>query len=187
MKRHENYVWKAGKPYGIGNCTGQGVESSIHYKIVADPYYKRISVEKYNQDGFSSIAYDSALFDFRKLKPEEQNAWQKSQIIETPLKTICHIRDQDDRLILIEEYSFYQEFCRTCHSFSPHGILVSIQKIFYTCLGDPFDGTILYDCNEHPVMYKKYRTNPVTNEFSELIEEEWDMSKNTIAPTTNSN
>lgn len=171
----EDYLWKNGKPYGLN---GQNKEKkNISYKIVADPYYKRISIEKYAHEIFEGVIYDSAVFDFRHLKPAEQNAWQKTIISEEANKVICHIRNQDDRLVLMEEYTFENDFCRECHSFSPHGVLVSLQKIYYKSFGDPFDGTILYDQNHHEVVYKMYRIDPKTNEFSDLLEEEWDMSK----------
>src|SRR5438105_2699280 len=76
-------------------------ENEVSYKIIADPYYKRISIEKYIQGSFNSLLYDSAIFDFRHLKPAEQNAWQKTTVNDEEAKVICHIRNQDDRLILI--------------------------------------------------------------------------------------
>lgn len=176
-KFYEDYVWKNGKPYGITNKST--LDSSIFYKIVADPYYKRISIEKYVHEVFESLIYDSAIFDFRHLKPAEQNAWQKNTLSEEGSKTICHIRNHDDRLILIEEYTFENDLCRQCRSFSPHGIQVSSQKIYYKSLNDPFNGTILYDKNNYQVMFKTYQVNPQTNEFTDLLEEQWDMSLKT--------
>lgn len=170
----QDYIWKNGKPYGIKIMP---IENEVSYKIIADPYYKHISLEKYIKGFFNCIIYDSAIFDFRHLKPAEQNAWQKTTIQEDEKKIVCHIRNHDDRLILIEEYSFENNLCRECRSFSPHGVQVSSQKIFYKSLNDPFNGTVLYDSNKHEVMYKKYEVNLLTNEFSNLLEEQWDMSK----------
>lgn len=172
-KFFEDYVWKNGKPYGIAKKPSQ---NDISYKIIADPYYKRISVEKYICESFDSIIYDSAIFDFRHLTPAEQNAWQKITIQEDSNKAICHIRNQDDRLILIEEYIFESNLCRECRSFSPHGIQVSSQNMYYKSLKDRFNGTILFDRNNHQVMYKTYETDSQTNEFSKLLVEKWDMT-----------
>jgi len=36
-------------------------------------------------------------------------------------------------------------------------------------------GGVLYDANEHPVMFKKYEFDELTNGFSELLEEQWNM------------
>jgi hypothetical protein len=184
---YDDYVWKNGKPYGIGPTTTP--EKGLSYKIVSDPYYKRISIEKYLSGDFFSLVYDSALFDFRTLKPAEQTAWQKTSLPEHEGKARCAIRNQDDRLILIEEYQFKGVFCWKCRSTTPHGILVAVQKMFYKSLKDPFDGVILYDVNEHPVIFKLYAIDALTKDFSELLEEEWDMTSShshsflkTIAP-----
>ncbi|MBA3816099.1 MAG: hypothetical protein H0X29_06200 [Parachlamydiaceae bacterium] len=172
-KFFEDYVWKNGKPYGTTKKLLP--KNEITYRVIADPYYKRISIEKYFDKLFDSVVYDSALFDFRHLKPAEQNAWQKVFVSQAENKTICHIRNQDDRLVLVEEYTFENNLCRECHSYSPHGILVSSQKIYYKTLNDQINGATLFDRNNHPVMYKTYQVNPATNEFSELIFEQWDM------------
>lgn len=174
-KSFEDYVWKNGKPCGITKKTPS--KSNISYKIIADPYYKRISIEKYVKESFDTVIYDSAIFDFRHLKPAEQNAWQKTTIGDDGIKTTCHIRNHDDRLVLIEEYTFENNLCRECRTFSPHGIQVSSQRIYYKSLGDPFNGTILYDRNNYQVMYKTYQVNSLTNEFSDLLVEQWDMTE----------
>lgn len=171
---YSDYVWKNGKPYGITPIDTP--EKGISYKVVSDPYYKRISIEKYLDLNFTNVVYDSALFDFRSLKPAEQTAWQKSALPENGKNARCAIRNQDDRLILIEEYQFEGIFCRECRSTTPHGVLVAIQKMFYSSLKDPFNGVVLYDINEHPVIFKRYDIDSLTKDFSELIEEEWDMT-----------
>lgn len=165
-------------PYGIAGKFSQKEpgDDDSYYKIISDPYHKRISIERYTQNAFSHVVYDSALFNFKSLTPAEQNAWQKTTVNETDTNIICHIRNQDDRLILIEEYSFNNNLCLKCHSYSPHGILISIQHMFYQFLKNPFNGTILYDSNQHPVMYKRYEVDLTTHEFTEVIEEQWDMS-----------
>lgn len=187
MKNYDDYVWRKGKPYGtsenrlLKDSPSPFSSNRTSYKILSDPYYKRISIEKYVDEAFLGIVYDSALFDFRSLHLEHQTAWQKVLIRETADSAICQIRNHDDRLILIEEYAFVKQHCRECRSFYPHGILISIQKIYYQSLGDSFDGTILYDSNSHPVICKTYQIDPLTGEFSQMIEEEWDMTKRPLA------
>lgn len=178
MSRHyRNYVWKNGLPYGILAFDGEVDFSGISYKIASDPYHKRISIEKYSEGLFDSIIYDSALFDFRHLKVGEQLAWQKTSISETESTAICHIRNQDDRLILIEKYQFERGLCRECQAFSPIGALLSVQKITYQHFNDPFNGVTLYDSNHHPVMAKHYEFDETTKEFSQLLKENWDLAK----------
>lgn len=176
-KYYHDYFWKEGKPRGLAPVYVEPPKNGIAYKIVADPYYKRISIEKYEQGAFSSVVYDSALFDFRHLKPAEQNAWQKISVKEWDNSAICHIRNHDDRLILIEEYLFDNQLCRQCRTSTPHGVLVSIQKISYESLRDPFNGATLFDSNDHVVMFKRYKVDEETQTFLEVIEECWNMGK----------
>lgn len=173
-KYYQDYTWKEGKPRGLPKTSEEPPLKGIAYKIVADPYYKRISIEKYQDGSFASIIYDSALFDFRHLKPAEQTAWRKDKVNESDRTVICHIRNQDDRLILIETYTFEHQLCRECRSSTPHGVLVSVQKIQYVSLGDTFNGVTLYDSNDHIVMFKKYKTDEA-GEFTELLLESWDQ------------
>ena len=167
-----DYIWKNGKPKGIQS----NADGDVAYKIVADPYFKRISIEKYQGDCLVGVIYDSALLDFRHLKPAEQNAWQKMVVSEEGNRMISHIRNQDDRLILIEEYRFENQICRGCSTRSSHGVLISEQKIFYEHLGDSFNGVVLFDSNRHIVMYKRYTLDPITQAFTDLLEECSDLS-----------
>lgn len=178
-KYYRDYLWKNGLPYGIQACV-DGNTSGTSYKIASDPYHKRVSIEKYRDGVFSSIVYDSALFDFRHLKLGEQLAWQKTPVSETENTAICHIRNQDDRLVLIEEYHFKQELCRECRAFSPIGHLLSVQKITYKLFNDPFNGVTLYDSNHHPVMSKQYEFDENTREFSQLLKEEWALNAQSV-------
>ena len=173
-KHYSDYFWKDGKPQGIGTTSSL---SNVTYKIIADPYYKRISIEKYIDGSFKSLVYDSALFDFRDLKPDRQTAWQKITISETKNTMVCHLRNQDDRLVVIEEYFFEHSLCRECKAYSPQRILLSIQKMHYKALNDSFNGVLLYDANEHPVLYKHYEIDSSGQEFAQLLEEQWDMLK----------
>lgn len=181
---YRDYVWKNGLPYGILKCApGDTLKTSIPgwnegvaYKIASDPYHKRVSIEKYMDGSFASILYDSALFDFRHLKQGEQLAWQKTPIDETETTALCHIRNQDDRLILVEEYIFEKGLCRECRAFSPIGALLSVQKITYKTLKDPLNGVFLYDSNGRAVMSKHYEFDEETREFSVLIKEDWALT-----------
>ncbi len=177
-KFYQDYFWKNGLPIGIKQAIDAA--NGITYKLVSDPYYKRNSIEQYKDGKFSEIIYDSALLDFRSLKPANQMAWQKSYEEETDQKVICHIRNQDDRLILIEEYLYEKGRCYSCKTFAPQGPLLSFQHIFYqspttdSATHQKFHGVILFDCNHHPVLKKTYDLD-LSGEFSNLLEEQWDM------------
>lgn len=174
MTRHyKDYTWKGGLPYGVGPYEESENAPAISYKIASDPYHKRVSIEKYEHGKFSGILYDSALFDFRQLKQGEQLAWQKSLITENLDSATSHIRNQDDRLILIEVYRFEGDRCRECKAYSPLGNLISIQKISYKDLNDPFNGVTLFDSHEHQVMSKHYEWDDASKQFSTLLKEEW--------------
>lgn len=177
MSKHfRDYGWKGGIPYGKGvSEENLKIPAAETYKIIMDPYRKRISIEKYDQMQFASIIYDSALLDFRHLKSDEQTAWQKTPIANGCGKETCIIRNQDDRILFVESYLFEGERCRECIVHSPHGHLLSKHKMFYTGLNDSFNGVILFDCNERPVMRKSYNIDESTGEFTDLTHEEWDM------------
>lgn len=173
-KYYADYFWKNGRPRGLnGTLNLEGTS----YKVIADPYFKRISIEKYTNQSFVEIIYDSAIFDFRHLKPMEQNGWEKKTVSETEQESVCHIRNQDDRLIFIENYFFENQICRECRTTSPHGILLSVQHILYENLGDSFNGVILYDTNNHMIMYKRYEFDNATQSFQKVLEECIDFSK----------
>lgn len=170
-KYYRDYVWKEGIPYGIDAIDPS---APITYKIAMDPYRKRIAIEKNAKGDFESIIYDSALLDFRHLKPAEQTAWQKIILSENEQKVVAAIYNQDDRLILFETYVFEKKLCRSCLSTSGHGIPLSNQKMYYKTLGDSLNAVILFDINGHPVTYKCYEEEGDTGEFGELSEEVWD-------------
>ncbi len=174
-KYYSNYYWCNGKPKGIGLLTEGQVKEDTSYRIVVDPYFKRFTVEIYNRGKFTEIAYDSALFDFRRLKPVDQNAWQKETIVEDENETVCLIRNQDDRVIITERYLFESGLCTKCEISYPNGQLLSTQKISYTHLGDDANLVTLYDRLMRPVLIKKYEADEDNGEFTTLIEENWDM------------
>lgn len=143
-----DYHWKDGIPYGL-HPTPSSEKEALSYKIIMDPYRKRISIESYLYGAFNKIIYDSFLLDFRKLNPQEQLAWQKETIHETPQETISLIRNMEDRIILIEKQFFEEERCRECRIFSMHGIHLSTHRM-------SLDEVILYDANEHVVLRKPF-------------------------------
>lgn len=175
MNHYRDYFWKKGVPYGVSPVRNLPSYKGISYCIIADPYKKRISVEQYQKEAFKRVIYDSALLDFRHLNPTDQTAWEKIPIEETQHNPTCLIRNQDGRAIFFEHYQFEGRLCRLCEVKSVHGYRISIQKILYTSLGDPFNGVILFDANEHPIMYKRYAIDGETREFTEVIEENRDM------------
>lgn len=171
---YKTYYWKNGKPYGKERVDPSTI--AIAYRILVDPYYKRFTIEKYQDALFEDCVYDSLLLDFRHLKKEDQQSWQREILEETHEFTKALIRNQDDRAILIENLQFEGERCRKCMIFSIHDVLLSTHKMFYTVLGDPFNGVVLYDKEGNIVMKKTYEIDPVTEEFTQLLSEEWEFS-----------
>jgi hypothetical protein len=165
---YSDYYWEEGRPHGRGPHSDP---EGLHFKIVTDPYFKWITVEKYQGDLFDGIVYDSKIFDFRNLKLINQTAWEKVSCGQER----CLIRNQDDRIILFEEYVFEGNWCRQCRTTSVHGIPISLQKIYYTELGDPVNGVALFDNHNHVVMYKLYDTDPQSGEFQNVVREQWNM------------
>lgn len=173
-KHYQDYKWKEGIPYGINALDSP---RGINYKISMDPYRKRITIEKYQDQTFDTVLYDTAFLDFRSLKSLDQTAWQKSILTESPKQITCLLRNQDDRVVFVEEHHMENGCCRECRVHSPQGYPLSIHKMYYKALGDRFDGVILYDPQFRPVMYKTYQIDPKTSEFSDLIEECWKVEK----------
>lgn len=171
---YRDYFWKNGIPYGIGAVDPLSYEEPT-YKIVMDPYRKHISIEKYQKNAFQKIIYDSVFLNFRHLKNEDHRAWQKITVDETDEKVVCHLKDQDDRLVFEEIYFFKGNLCHECHAISPHGILISVQHMLYKKFQDPCNGVILYDSNHHPVVFKEYVFDEDTHAFTDLIEAKWNM------------
>lgn len=171
---YQNYIWKDGIPLGIQMLTeGEG------YKIIADPYHKRISIEKHKDNQFVETLYDSVFLDFRHLKPAEQTAWERLIIEEKEDRLVCLIKNQDDRVLFKEHYTYQDGICRICEVCSPQGIYLSTHRMYYTALNDAFDGVVLFDANAHPVMLKRYACDPETLSFNELIEENWRIEPGT--------
>lgn len=172
-KHYRNYYWKMGKPYGLDEA--HAAQTPYSYKIVADPYFKRLSIEKYQFTLFEKVVYDSILLDFRHLSLKDQMAWEREVMKETEDQSICLLRNQDDRAVLIETLTFENNQCRTCLTTSVHGLPLAAHRMFYRSLQDSFDGVVLYDLEGRAVMMKSYETDPQTGEFTNLISEEWNM------------
>lgn len=162
---YEDYIWKNGSPYGI-----RPRQDESGYKIPADPYKRYLSIERYNQGEFVECVYDSTLFNFKHLKPEKQIAWERVALDELS----ALLKDHNDCVKLREIYTFEKELCRECRIYSIHGPLVSIHKMYYSHLGDSFDGVILFDANEHMVLIKKYHFDQEAMCFTDLLEEVWE-------------
>lgn len=166
-KAYKEYIWKNGKPYGK-NLT-QDLAGTT-YQIIVDPYYKRFSLEAFKDGKFDTLIYDSYLFDFRYLKRPEHAQWRREYLSETA----ALIRDEVDRLILKEVYTFKNDLCIRTDIYTPRELLVASQKIFYKQLNDPFNGVALFDIAGKKVMQKTYEWDETTNAFSDLIEESWE-------------
>lgn len=175
MSKHfKDYYWKEGKPCGKGFVEHPEKED-LTVKIVADPYYKKITIEAYAKGQFSTIIYDSSLLDFRQMKKSDFHAWEKITTEETEEKMISLIKNQNDQVIFKETQYFRDGLTTECLLTTPEGQPLSFHKIFYTSFGDPFNGVILYDRNKHPVMSKKYDIDEKTQEFTNVIEETWNF------------
>lgn len=175
LQQFRDYFWKEGLPIGI-DALGDNFSSQESYKIVMDPYRKRVSIEKYIFGEYKASVYDSYLLNFRHLNQTEQQCWQK-----LPRKNSGSpewiIRDQDDRVIFIETYQFQQHLCVECIARSPQGVLLTFQKMHYKIFGDSENSVILYDSNQHPVLKKIYEADPLTGEFLTLVNEIRDMKE----------
>ena len=168
-----DYYWKGGKPYGREAADASNTPAS--YKIIADPYYKRFTIEKYRFKAFDKIIYDSALLDFRSLKEKDQSQWWREILKEEKVSSRCLLRNQDDRAILFESLTFEGAMCRKCETLSIHGIPLAHHLMHYRKLNDTFDGVVLYDSERRPVMMKVYECDDETGEFTQLLSEEWNM------------
>lgn len=180
-KFYRDYYWENGRPRGQDL---QQTQEEICYRIVVDPYYKRYSIEKYENQQFLDVIYDSALFDFRWLKPQEQVAWQKVKVVENEKEMTCLIKNQDDRVIAVEKYYFEEDLCRRSEMFYPNGKQLATQVISYTKLGDEKNLVILLDAYSHPVVIKEYEADEDTGEFSLMIKEDWNTKDIPIETNT---
>lgn len=164
------YYWDHGRPRGAEIADPA---ETLVYRVIVDPYYKRYSVEQYKNGRFSDIIYDSALYDFRWLKPREQIAWRKETIEAGEGQITCLIRNQDDRAIALEKYTFQAGLCTLCEIYYPHGPLLATQRMMHTKLGAAENSVVLLDRLFRPVVIKNYEADETTGEFTTLIREVW--------------
>jgi hypothetical protein len=170
------YYWRDGIPYGKARMPAEGAKTaSAAFGIIIDPYRKRVSVEKYRLGVFERVVYDSNLFDFRHLKPQEQLAWSKEILKEDSDRTIALIRNEHHRVILLETYLFKEGCCDHCSISSPHGIFLCSQSFYSMEKGDPFNGSVLFDAEGIPVMMQRYAME--NGCFVDPVEQHWDMRK----------
>lgn len=169
MNFYHDYEWKRGRPSGVGK---EFDTLEMGYKVVADPYYKRISVEKYEEGKFREVIYDSALFDFRHLRAEDAS-WQREVINENGPFITSLVRNMEDRIIFIEIAEFQEDKCLECKILSPHLVPIGKQLIFDTARGDSWNGVLLMDVLGKTILQKRYEKDPVTGDFSNLLEEVW--------------
>lgn len=165
-KAYKDYYWKNGKPYGQNAALSSDRTS---FRIFVDPYFKRYTVEELLEGRFHRLIYDSALFDFRHLKRPENDKWRREPLSETQWL----LRDEIDRPILKEVYTFQDDLCCQTQILTPQDHPVALQKITYTHLGDPFDGVTLYDLNNKTVLRKTYAWDAPSRTFTTLLEECW--------------
>ena len=171
---YTNYYWEKGLPVGQQKVEDPA-SAARSYKIVADPYKKHITIESYKHGIFDDLLYDSHILDFRRLNEQQQMGWQKNTLDSTPELVVALIRDLNDRVIFLEYHHFQSSLCTKCEVFSPHGWLASVHQMSYQSLGGDFNGVVLYDRGNRPVLKKIYEVNE-DNEFTELLEETRDFS-----------
>lgn len=175
LKYFTNYYWNKGKPIGIQEADPE--MTAITYKIVPDPYHRRYSIEKYSFESFEKVVYDSFLLDFRYLEPLHQQAWEKEKIKESENTMTCLLKNQDDRFVLIETYYFEKNLCRRCEIQSIHQVPLAYNQMYYKELNDSFNGVILFDNENKPVMKKEYEIDLQTKEFTNLLKEDWNLKE----------
>lgn len=165
------YRWEKGIPYGTITASSDTTDT---YKIIHDPYYKHLTIEKYRCGTFLEVVFDSRFIDFRHLNERHQKAWGRQIIEESLPSTTCLIRDMDDRILFLEKHHFENGLCLSCEIFTPQGWLLATNQMFYQEKRDSFNGVILYDRERVPVMKKSYSLTP-EHEFHEVLEECWNV------------
>ncbi len=175
---NDDYVWINGVPHEKKkNLALQGKCPPRSYHIVSDPYRKRILIEKYFSHVFDSLVYDSALLDFRHLRTMDEGAWEREHRLRTPMREESWLRDPNGRLVLRENVFYQHKEPYRCELYSPHGIFLAWHAIYNKNLGYSWNGVIFFDRQNHPVFWKEYLLDAETNSFTDLIREEWDMSR----------
>lgn len=172
-----NYYWKNGSPKGWQKVSNDElVSDETYYKIITDPYFKHISVEKYFGQTYDSTPYDSLLMDFRRLNEMQQLAWQRIILSESENEIVSLLKDQNDRVVYKEVHFIEKGLCRQCEVFTPQGFLVSCHKMHYEHLQDSFNGVTLFDRLSKPVIKKVYEIDESKTAYKDLIEETKDFT-----------
>lgn len=169
----QDYFWKEGIPIGLRPRKGVSLLPR-HYKIVTDPYRKRWVVEKYTEGVWEGVIYDSALFDFRRLKIMAEEPWERETICRTREQETILLRDPEDRLVAREIFSFQGGKQKRWELQSIHGIPICSHTLFSTLWGDSFSGLVLRDREGRMILWKQYELDPNTHAFSKLVRESWD-------------
>lgn len=169
MGVYKDYYWDRGYPMGKEK---QKEKEGRGYRILSDPYHKRLSIERYEGGKYHSTLYDSHLFDFRHLNPQSQVAWHREVLEESEEHLLCAVRNIDDRVIYLEESDYKQGRCLESRIYSPHRVLVGTQKVFYQDRGERWNGVLLRDGGGKVVMWKLYEVGE-DGEFAHLIKESW--------------
>lgn len=166
--------WKNSRPQGR-TLVQEPREEALSYTIIHDPYYKRISVERYKRGIFDQTVYDTALFDARSLTEREQLQWQRIAISENEEERVDALKDGNHRTLYLEKQRFEKGFPRACSFFSPHGLFLAKSSLFYELLGDSWSGVLLEDSEGRPILKKCYSANQ-EGAFIDLKEERRDFS-----------
>lgn len=165
----ETLFWKAGRPRGKNRIENPSL-AKASYTIIHDPYFKRISVERYSFGIFDKTLYDTALFDARTLKEREQIRWMREEISESESEKVQAVKDETHRTLFLERQEFQEGLPRLCSIFSPHGLLLARNRLFYEALGDSWNGAVLEDVEGRPILKKRYGLNQ-EGQFEDLLEE----------------
>lgn len=135
------------------------------YRILADPYNKRISIERYRFGRFDGLIYDSLFLDFRTLTERDQKAWSQEELPQDDSRLTILVRDMNERVLYLEENHFNEEGrCIRCDIKTPNGWLLASNHILE-------DGVELYDCAGKLVGKKKYAVDE-NGVFRDLLEVE---------------
>lgn len=172
-----DYSWDKGRPIGRIRCAAK--ETPISYKIVHDPYYKRICIERYAWGLFQESIYDSCLLDFRSFRQgKEPVAWERQLIQETDKELRFLVKDEEDRVRFLENHTLESGRTVKGEIFSMHGLFLCSHHLFWRDKGDAWNGLQIWDREGRLVLTKNYTLTPNTGDFADLIAEKWGNDEN---------
>ncbi len=130
---YKDYVWSKGVPIGKEALPENDVrKAEKSYRILQDAYAKWISIERYERGVFQYCVYDSRLLDFRKVFDSEgKDLWYR-EVLSSDEKghpERAAVFNENDQVLLIEQYQYEGEVQVAVHWLSSHGVLLAIQKI----------------------------------------------------------